>query len=168
MSRSETWKRIDGKPDKRVYEVSDLGRVRSISPKGKTRILKPGICDGYYIVYVYGKMERVHRLVAEAFIDNPNLYPVVNHKDFNRKNNSIENLEWCTQKQNAIYSSHRLRSPHNAKLPKTGEKYIHHYSVNGYYVQIRSLKGHIFRKSYGTLRQAIEGRDEYLRSVGYE
>ena len=49
------------------------------------------------------KNKRVHRLVAEAFIPNPNLYPIINHKDENRSNNNIENLEWCTAKYNSTY-----------------------------------------------------------------
>lgn len=168
MNRSEIWKKIDGTPDRRTHEVSNLGRVRSITPNGKTRVLSLGVCDGYYIVRVYGKTQRVHRLVAEAFIDNPSSYPVINHKDYDRKNNVVDNLEWCTQKHNAIYSRERLSAPHKTRLPKSGEKYIHHYSPNGYYVQIRSAKGLRFRKSYSTMALAIEGRDAYLRSVGYE
>ena len=53
------------------------------------------------------KTYKVHRLVAQAFIPNPNNFPVVNHKDENPQNNSVENLEWCTQKYNCVYSAER-------------------------------------------------------------
>lgn len=50
------------------------------------------------------KICRVHRLVANAFIDNYNNYPIINHKDGNKLNNCVDNLEWCTYKQNIIHS----------------------------------------------------------------
>lgn len=56
--------------------------------------------NGYLRVTIFGKGEYVHRLVAQCFIENPNDYPEVNHKDGNKENNSIENLEWCTRSQN--------------------------------------------------------------------
>lgn len=64
--------------------------------------------DGYYIaklnVNKKSKSIAIHILVARHFIDNPNNYPEVNHKDYNRKNNQVDNLEWCTHQQNVEYS----------------------------------------------------------------
>lgn len=59
---------------------------------------------GYHEVILNGKQYRVHRLVAEAFIPNPNNLPCVNHKDGNKQNNSVDNLEWVTYSENTIHS----------------------------------------------------------------
>ena len=86
-----------------LYTISSDGKVYSIRSQ---KYLKPRLSlDGYERVALsrgraYRKEYRVHRLVAEAFIDNPNNLPVVNHKDFNKLNNYIENLEWCTDYEN--------------------------------------------------------------------
>ena len=89
-----------------IYEVSTLGRVRS---KVTNEFAKPFKNDrGYMIVKIYlnGQMknERVHRLVALTFIPNPNNYPQVNHIDYNKTNNQVDNLEWCTGEQNVQHS----------------------------------------------------------------
>ena len=93
------WQKIK---DFEQYEVNELGQVRRNS-----RILVPYIRNGYYSVGLCknGKRihKRVHRLVAEAFILNPDNLPIVNHKDGNKLNNNIENLEWCDHTYNSHY-----------------------------------------------------------------
>lgn len=110
---NEIWKTIDGYED---YEVSNYGRVKSLERVAnnnhvvKERILKQAtITNGYQQVNLYkdGKQKCfiVHRLVANAFIDNPNNYEQVNHKDENKCNNHIDNLEWCDCKYNINYGT---------------------------------------------------------------
>lgn len=98
------------------YEVSDQGQVRN---KKTGRILKGSIKTknskfGYANIILYNKGKRritlVHRLVAEAFIPNPNNYPQVNHKDENSLNNKASNLEWCTAKYNMNYGTYPQRT----------------------------------------------------------
>lgn len=107
MERSiEVWKDIVGYEG--LYQVSNWGRVRSLNYRhaiGNIKILVP-YSDriGYLHIELSGKKFLVHRLVAIAFIPNPNNYPVVNHKDCNPQNNRVENLEWCTQKYNTNYA----------------------------------------------------------------
>lgn len=103
---SEKWRDIDGYCGK--YQVSNKGNVRTMQ-NGKTKCLKLKDNFGYMCVVLYNgktrKDAKVHRLVAEAFIPNPNNYPVINHKDENPSNNCVDNLEWCTQQYNVTYGS---------------------------------------------------------------
>ena len=127
----EIWKDI--KEYEGLYQVSNLGRVKSL-PRLVTqwnrfqnitysipeKILSLQIVNNYYSVKLSkkGKIKsyRVHRLVAEAFIDNPDNLPEVNHKDENKLNNNIDNLEWCTRQYNNTYNNHNAKI--NAKKRK--------------------------------------------------
>lgn len=93
------------------YEVTDSGEVYRT---GKTQRLRPHEYCGYLYVELskHGKTKkhRVHRLVAEAFIENPENLPQVNHKDENKHNNNVNNLEWCTAKHNSTYGTRTARA----------------------------------------------------------
>lgn len=113
----EVWKQIKGFEG--YYEVSNFGNVRSIDryvyQQGREQLYKGvqispyKINSGYLCVRLSkGNKKKgylVHRLVAEAFIQNPQSLPQINHKDENKHNNNIENLEWCTLSYNASYGT---------------------------------------------------------------
>lgn len=94
----EQWKEIK---DTGGYQVSSLGRV--ITSKGK--LLTGANKDGYIRVCVQYKLIRLHRLVAQYFLENPENKPEVNHKDGDKKNNCVENLEWSTRKENMCHAT---------------------------------------------------------------
>ena len=118
---TEIWLPIEGYD---FYEVSNLGRVRRLESvvNGKSgskrkisgKILKPGVNMGYLIVNLCKNGVRrncyIHRLVSQAFLPNPDNLPCVNHRDENKQNNSVENLEWCTQKENVNYGTRTKRA----------------------------------------------------------
>lgn len=96
--------------------------------KGEPRKLRPTISEGGYCrvrIYVDGKVKRllIHRAVAEAFIPNPKNYPTVNHKDENPYNNSMDNLEWCTQKYNNNYGTRNERMAKSLKRTLAKKKF---------------------------------------------
>lgn len=105
----EIWKDIEGYEGK--YQVSNFGNVRSLKYRNQniSKNLTPQTSHkGYKVVNLMeggkNKFALVHRLVAMAFVDNPNNYPIVNHKDENPQNNHVDNLEWCTYSYNTSYS----------------------------------------------------------------
>lgn len=101
---NEIWKTIEDYPN---YEVSNLGRVRN---RKTLKLMTP--CKnkiGYMLVMLSGgaknKTPYVHRLVAKAFIENPDNLPQINHKDEDKTNNAVENLEWCSARFNIHYGT---------------------------------------------------------------
>ena len=136
----ELWK--DVKSFEGLYQVSTLGRVRSLDKyidvkiRNVDKVLKRGNIlkltynkNGYLKVFLCKNGKRtnffVHRLVAEAFISNPNNLPCVNHKDEDKTNNYPYNLEWCTVKYNINYGTHTKRSAE--KHSKT----VYQYDLEG-------------------------------------
>lgn len=101
----EVWKPIEGTDGK--YEVSNTGKVRSVGThvnKGIRELIQKTDRYGYRIVTIYydekRKSRTVHRLVASAFIPNPEALPQINHIDGNKENNNSSNLEWCSASHN--------------------------------------------------------------------
>lgn len=108
MGADEVWKEIDYLPREETesrYFVSNYGSVISLC-RNKPIILQPFLCGGcgsqYYYVSIGGNDYRINRLVAQAFIPNPENKPIVHHKDHNKLNNHYSNLEWATPQENAI------------------------------------------------------------------
>lgn len=119
MKKLERWKDIPGY--ERRYQASNQGRIRSVT-HGK--VLSPGRCRGYLIVNLsgYGTIA-VHLLVARTFLSEPK--EQVNHKDGDKHNNCLENLEWVTRGEN---QQHAVASGLNTQAikvecPKTGKVY---------------------------------------------
>ena len=121
---AEIWKAVTGYEG--LYEVSSLGNVRSLdrvirskhngTTLKKGRILTPFYEEkkGYYQVALSKdgkeKKQRIHRLVATAFLDNPFNYTDINHKDEIKTNNKMDNLEWCTREYNNNYGTKPQRT----------------------------------------------------------
>ena len=101
----EEWKDVVGYEG--LYQVSNFGNIKSLFRY--KRQLKPVIRNGYESVKLCknknAKFVSVHRVVAEAFIPNPQKLPIINHKDENKQNNCVENLEWCTNVYNINYGN---------------------------------------------------------------
>lgn len=141
----EVWKPIPNYEG--FYEVSNIGRVRSLYRYKK--ILHPSDTNGYRTVELWkGKKRKrigVHRLVAMAFIDNPDNKPFVNHKDETRDNNSVDNLEWVTHLENCRYGTaiarrtahldYSKRRVNNAGQILACSKPIIQYDKNGNYIR---------------------------------
>ena len=133
MTESEVWKDVVGFEG--LYEVSDKGNVRGVARKDplgrnrKGRMLKPGYTSRGYLQVALSKNGKsktrtVHRLVAEAFIPNPDGLPQVNHRDEDKDNNTVENLEWCDSKYNINYGTRneRHRQARSKKVKATNVK----------------------------------------------
>lgn len=125
---------IDIKGFEGLYQISDSGEVKRIAHVSKyknkssmiikERYKKLGTDkDGYRTVMLYKgsrikKLCKVHRLVAEAFIPNPNCLPMVNHKDEDKANNKVSNLEWCDCKYNNNYGTRNERMSRSKRKGK--------------------------------------------------
>lgn len=125
----EEWKDVKGYEGH--YKVSNLGRIKSFKYYLEGKLLKTQIdWDGYETISLTlnkkSKKYKVHRLVAQAFIPNPDNLLEINHKDKNKLNNNVKNLEWCTRKYNCLYSYEDIYKSVNfgKKYRKFGGIYI--------------------------------------------
>lgn len=120
----EEWRDIDGYDGR--YMVSNLGKIMSLNFNGTHKhkeLLGRKTRGGYrqVVLYTNGKRKAfyIHVLVAKTFIPNPNNLPEVNHKDGNKENNTVNNLEWVTSKENSLHAVKTgLRH-----VPKSGQHY---------------------------------------------
>lgn len=117
---TEQWKKLFGN-----YEISNWGNLRNIRTGNSLK--KEIDKNGYERITLWynhkNKTFLVHRLVAEIFILNPNNYSCINHKDNNRQNNNVNNLEWCDYTYNNNYCYNQNRNPHK-KLSDQDVSYI--------------------------------------------
>lgn len=175
IMQDEVWKDIDGYEG--FYQVSTAGNVRSVeryywqmsshgTPMKKHYEGKPikpfNNGNGYLEVMLAKPGEKrkavyIHRLVAEAFLENPNGLEQINHKDYNKQNNNLNNLEWITRIDNVHYSIHNMMKPKdNPKPTSTGERYI--TKKCGLYRLNIQRKNLMIDKLYKTLEEAVMAR----------
>lgn len=169
----EVWKDVVGYEG--LYQVSNTGKIRGLDRLSSCNQFVSGKIkeqrhdkDGYLKVTLCKdgnkKCHSVHRLVATAFIPNPNDFPVINHKDENPQNNNVDNLEWCTVKYNTNYGTCIQRRVAKTRGKRTDDKRcktIYQYSNEGILINTflsigdasRSLN---IRKS--TIKDILHGR----------
>ena len=126
----EEWRDI--KDYKGIYQVSNLGRIKNYKTKKIRKIIyKSNDNYGRVILSKNGKIkgEYIHRLVAKAFLENPNNYKEINHKDENPTNNNLMNLEWCDRKYNNLYGK-RIK-----KVKEKLSKPINQYDLQGNFIK---------------------------------
>ena len=172
MKNTEIWLPIEGYDG--TYEVSSEGRVRSLNylHTWRTQVMKPKMSSNGYLYVVLckdgeQKQYRVHRLVTEAFLLNPDNLPQVNHKDENKANNAVTNLEWCTAKNNCNHGTRNARvstAMTNGKLSKP----VQQLSLDGVLVALWPSLHEAWRQTAITC-QSISGccKGKYRTAGGY-
>ena len=153
-----------------MYQISNLGKIKSLYnyKRDGTNILKPKIKHGYYQIGLrknsIRKFYNVHRLVAQAFIPNPNNLPCVNHKDENKLNNNINNLEWCTIAYNNTYGT-RIEKV----VKKTGKPVIQFDLYGNFIKEYRSIgqAAKEMNTSVGNIHSCCTNKSNYSHVKGY-
>ena len=185
MKQQEIWKDIEGFEG--IYQVSTFGRVKSLERNGggnnstiKERILKPADNKGYLRVSLYkhrkpNNWKLIHRLVALAFIPNPKNKRQVNHKNFCKSDNTIENLEWATKQEDAAHlaRSGKVAGENHSKSKLTWEKVK---EIRNKYLSDNKTSNSTLAKKYSigkpTIRQIIHNKiwkdKEYQNIVNSE
>ena len=152
----EKWRAIPGYEG--FYQVSDLGNIRSIR-FNKIRNMKSWDSHGYRAVELCMNNNRytvgIHRLVALTFIPNPENKPEVNHKDRNKSNNNVENLEWVTQSENVAHAYRHGVEPRPTHQDQPFQKEILDIIENKKYFSIREASRQTGHKR-DTIRRSLD------------
>lgn len=163
----EIFKPVKGYEDK--YLISNTGKVKSINfnNTNECKYLKLRNEKGYLYVELYKNSKKnkkyVHKLVAEAFIPNPNNLPQINHKDENKENNNTNNLEWCTAYYNSNYGNRNLKVSMNHIRRKVIQYSIDGNKINCFNsIQEASLKT---KTCYSSIIRCCKG--DYKQAGGY-
>ena len=176
----EEWRDVVGYEGE--YQVSNLGNVRSMTRKARVRngcyAIKKGKMlkktknpKGYLCVHLssHGKAKsiEIQRLVAMAFLPNPNEYPCVNHKDEDKGNNSVDNLEWCTYAYNNAYGECRKKaslSRINGKMSKRVYQYDANMNLIAEHPSLAEVKRTL---GYDASKISLCARGERKTAYGY-
>jgi len=132
------------------YIINSDGRVWSVRRQVFLKPQKRGKYRNYFFVNLNGRVYSLHRLIAETFIPNPNNYPQVNHKNTDTFDNRVQNLEWCTNRQNVIHF-------HNSKFPGVQLKPSGKFSA-----RVRILKESFYLGTYKTAEEAYKVITSFL------
>ena len=164
-TKTEIWKDI---PECKGYQVSNLGRIRSVDRvvyaanrwggvnprKYKGKLISTFAYPNGYKAFVYRKEDKtiknflIHRLVAQAFIHNPDNLPQINHKNEQRDDNRVDNLEWCTDVYNKMYNNRSKRVA----------------IANGKPIEQLSMDGHLIRE-FPSIREAARYVNGDMKSI---
>lgn len=149
----EVWKDVEEFQGK--YEISSFGRLRNKKNKKVLKARKNH--KGYLDIKICGKMKLIHRLVAQAFILNPDIKPQVNHIDENKTNNNVENLEWVTAKENCNWGTRNDRRVMNTDYEKRNSTYGYIHRLDGVdWSQVNKAK------KISVVGESIDGDDSLL------
>lgn len=179
----EEWRSVPGYEG--LYEVSNYGRVLSVShlvnTRGGTRSTKSIILRakynhfGYCTVVLCDNKKRkkimLHRVVAMAFIPNPTSFPFINHKDENKSNNCVWNLEWCTAKYNTNYGSCIERRRLAQMTKHTNDKKVRQLDLDGNEIRVYHSMSEAAREmgvDKSRLSQCCLHKKYALTSCGYK
>ena len=163
----EIWKPVVGWET--LYEVSNFGNIRTLHYK-QPYLMHP-ITDrkGYkrvsFVLPNSKKYKRygVHRVVAEAFIPNPDNLPCVNHKDENKQNNHVDNLEWCTVRYNLEYGTARSRMINSRKGIKFSDLHLYNLQLSHAISQGKSV---VQLDKFGNVISEYISISEAARNIG--